>query len=185
MDKPRTPAPAVAAPEMSASDALALFQLMQQNGIDVCLDGGWAVDALLGEQTRRHSDLDIAIPHKDSAPLRRLLEARGFSEVPRDDSWECNYVLGDASGRQVDIHTCTFDAEGRHVFGVAYPFDSLKGSGSILGSAVKCITPEWLVKFHSGYRLDEDDYRDVRALCRRFKIALPAEYAPFENKGSP
>ncbi len=181
MEKPRAPAPASAAPEMSASDALALVQLMQQNGIDVCLDGGWAVDALLREQTRRHADLDIAIPHKDSEALRRLLEARGFCEVPRDDSWECNYVLGDAAGRQVDIHTFTFDAGGRHVFGVAYPIDSLKGSGSILGCAVKCITPDWLVKFHSGYRLDEDDYRDVRALCRKFKIALPAEYAEFEK----
>jgi len=62
MDKPRAPAPASAAPEMSASASLALVQLMGQNGIDVCLDGGWAVDALLGEQTRRHAGLDIAIP---------------------------------------------------------------------------------------------------------------------------
>jgi len=39
---------------------------------------------------------------------------------------------------------------------------------------VKCISPEWMVKFHSGYELDGNDYRDVSALCERFGIALPA-----------
>jgi lincosamide nucleotidyltransferase A/C/D/E len=33
-----------------------------------------------------------------------------------------------------------------------------------------------MVKFHSGYVLDENDYRDVRALCETFGIELPEEY---------
>ena len=47
---------------------------------------------------------------------------------------------------------------------------------------VRCISPEWMVKFHSGYRLDENDYHDVKALCQRFGITLPIEYEEFEAK---
>jgi hypothetical protein len=32
-----------------------------------------------------------------------------------------------------------------------------------------------MVKFHTGNELDENDYRDVRALCKRFGIEMPSE----------
>ena len=67
------------------------------------------------------------------------------------------------------------------MFGIAYPPDSLTGMGSINGLAVRCITPEWMVKFHSGYDLDENDYQDMKRLCQRFGIRLPAEYEVFER----
>lgn len=47
--------------KMSAKDVVELLQLFQQNGIEVFVDGGWGVDALLGKQTRLHTDLDIAL----------------------------------------------------------------------------------------------------------------------------
>lgn len=166
-------------PEMRAEDVIEFVQLLEQNHIEVIIDGGWGVDALLGEQTRRHGDLDIAVQHKDAAKIRALLEARGYRDVPRDDTRDCNFVLGDEQGRLVDFHTFTFDAEGNLVFGVEYPFDSLDGTGSILGYPVKCISPEWMVKFHTGYPLDENDYQDVKALCQRFGLEIPPEYAEF------
>jgi Aminoglycoside-2''''-adenylyltransferase. len=169
-------------PLMTASDVIEIVQLFEQNHIELHIDGGWAVDALLGEQTRTHTDLDIAIQHKDVAQMRALLEAREYKDVPRDDTWECNFVLGDEQGRQIDIHSYTFDAEGKNVYGVAYPFDSLTGEGSINGHLVKCISPEWLVKFHTGYQLDENDYHDVKALCQRFDIKIPSEYDGFVRK---
>jgi len=165
--------------EMSGDVVVQLMQLFDQNSIDVVVDGGWSVDALLGEQTRSHQDLDIALQHKDVPKLRALLEARGYKDVPRDDTRDCNFVMGDDKGHEVDFHSYTFDAHGKIVFGVEYPFDSLTGTGSIQGYPVKCISPEWMVKFHSGYELDENDYRDVSALCERFGIALPAEYERF------
>jgi lincosamide nucleotidyltransferase A/C/D/E len=90
--------------------------------------------------------------------------------------------LGDDRGRLVDIHTYTFDPAGRVVFGVEYPFDSLNGSGSVNGVPVKCITPEWMVKFHGGYQLDENDYHDVKLLCQKFGFPLPPEYEKFKLK---
>jgi lincosamide nucleotidyltransferase A/C/D/E len=167
------------APEMTADDVLGFVKLLNQNGIDVYIDGGWGVDALLGRQTRRHSDLDIAVEHKDVPKIRALLEARNYKDVPRDDTRDCNFVLGDEQGHLIDFHSYIFDSDGNVIFGVEYPFDSLKGTGSIDGFPVKCITPEWMVKFHSGYNLDENDYQDVKLLCLEFDIPLPAEYERF------
>jgi len=47
---------------------------------------------------------------------------------------------------------------------------------------VKCITPEWMVKFHRGYPLDEADYQDVGRLCQRFGIKIPEESRAFVEK---
>jgi lincosamide nucleotidyltransferase A/C/D/E len=164
---------------MTAKDVIEIVNLLNQNDIEVIIDGGWGVDALLEKQTRTHADLDVAVEHKDVPNIRALLEAKGYYEVPWGDTWECNFVLGDDSGHLFDVHSCTFDKAGNNVFGVKYPYDSLKGSGSINGLPVKCITPEWMVKFHSGYKLDENDYHDVKLLCNRFGIEIPKEYDEF------
>lgn len=166
-------------PEMTAQDVIEVVKLLGQNDIEVIVDGGWGVDALLGRQTRTHQDLDVAVMHKDVTKIRALLEARGYQDVPRDDSWECNFVVGDGQGRLIDIHSCTFDEAGNNIFGVKYPNDSLSGTGSIKGYPVKCISPEWMVKFHTGYKLDENDYHDVKLLCKQFGSKMPKEYAEF------
>jgi lincosamide nucleotidyltransferase A/C/D/E len=166
-------------PEMKLHNVIEIVQLFDQHHIEFYVDGGWGVDALLGQQTRPHADLDIAIQHKDSTQVRALLEARGYSDVQRADSSDFNFVLGDYQGRQIDIHTYTFDAAGNHVYGIAYPFESLAGTGSLDGHPVKCISPEWVVKFHTAYQFDEDDYRDVKAICQHFNIKMPLEYEEF------
>jgi lincosamide nucleotidyltransferase A/C/D/E len=170
--------------QMKANDVIEIIQLFSRNHIEVYIDGGWGVDALLGEQTRIHADLDIAVQHKDVAHIRTLFEARGYRDVPRDDTRECNFVLGDDQGHLIDIHSYTFDATGKHVYGVEYPYDSLSGTGSIGGFPVECIPPEWMVKFHTGYQLDDNDYHDVKALCQHFDINMPSEYAEFTRKDS-
>lgn len=166
-------------PEMTAADVVEFVELLEQHGIPVFIDGGWGVDALLGRQTRPHNDLDIAVEHRDVPQIRALLQARGYQDVPRDDTRECNFVMGDAQGHLIDFHSYTFDSDGKLVFGVPYPLDSLAGRGSIAGHPVCCITPEWMVQFHTGYPLDENDYQDVKLLCREFDIPIPADYAAF------
>ena len=161
-----------------------MVALLEQQGIEVWVDGGWGVDALLGRQTREHADLDIAIKHADVPAARRILEERGYRDVPRDDTKDYNFVLGDEAGHRVDVHSFTFDDGGKCIYGCPYPSDSLTGSGVIAGRRVKCISPEWMVKFHSGYALDWNDYRDVLALCEAFGINLPSEYDRFRSDGS-
>ena len=171
-------------PDMTAQAVIEFVKLLNTHKIEVWIDGGWGVDALLGKQTRLHADLDIAVLHADVPHIRALLAARNYQEVPRDDTRECNFVLGDDAGHLIDVHSFTFDSAGKIVFGVEYPYASLRGTGSIDGIPVKCITPEWMVKFHSGYQLDENDYHDVKLLCQHFRFELPAEYADFELKNA-
>jgi len=164
---------------MTAETAAELIQLLEQSGIEVYVDGGWAVDALLGRQTRAHQDLDVALPERHVAELRELLGARGYRQVERPGTWECNFVLADEHGNELDVHSYTLDEAGNNIHGVEYRSEHLTGKGVIHGHPVRCIAPEWQVKFHSGYTLDENDYRDVKALCDRFGIALPDEFRRF------
>ena len=167
--------------EMTAEKVVEVITLLEENGIEVYVDGGWGVDALLGAQTRAHEDLDIATPHKYIQKYRELLEARGYKDVPRSDTRDCNFVMGDEDGNLVDVHSYTFDERGNNIFGVAYEPHQLTGSGAINGYPVKCPPPRIMVEFHTGYELDEDDYHDVKALCERYGIPLPSEYEKFEK----
>jgi lincosamide nucleotidyltransferase A/C/D/E len=47
--------------ETSLTNVVDLLRLFQAADLEVWLDGGWAVDAVLGEQTRAHRDLDIIL----------------------------------------------------------------------------------------------------------------------------
>ena len=169
---------------MTAEDAAAIIKMLEKNGIEVYVDGGWGVDALLGAQTRKHADLDIALPHRYVLKLCELLEPLGYVDVPREDTRDCNFVLGDGDGRLIDVHSYEFDEEGNNVFGVAYEPRHLTGSGEINGYPVKCIPPEVMVEFHTGYDTDEVDYLDTKALCERFGIPLPAIYEKYKNNES-
>jgi lincosamide nucleotidyltransferase A/C/D/E len=166
---------------MDAADVVTLWTDLEAIGVEVWLDGGWAVDALLGHQTRPHDDVDIVVQQRDVPAIRSLLADKGYIGVERDDTSAWNFVLGDERGHEVDIHAIVFDDAGNGLYGppeksVIYPAESLTGEGEVAGRAVRCISVEWLVRFHTGYDLDDDDYRDVLALHERFGVALPAEY---------
>lgn len=91
------------------------------------------------------------------------------------------FVLGDDRGREIDVHVIVLDGQGDGIYGPPargekYPAASLKGSGSIKGRRVRCISPEWTVRFHSGYELKDKDFQDVSALCGKFGSDLPQKY---------
>jgi len=163
---------------MEAEDVLNLYKLFKENDIEVWIDGGWGIDALLGKQTRPHKDLDIAINHKDKPKFRKLLEERGYKDLVRSDTSDWNFVLGDDKGKEVDVHTFLFDEGGNNVYGTDYPKQSLTGTGIINGESVNCIAPEWVVKFHAqaAYEPKEKDLQDVNAICDKFSIEPPENY---------
>jgi lincosamide nucleotidyltransferase A/C/D/E len=177
MDKPAPDVEREMASEMTVGDVVVFLDLMEENGIDVVVDGGWGVDALLGYQSRRHLDLDIAIEHCDVPALRKALEPAGYVEVTGNGTHTYNFVLGDMMGHLIDVHSYEFDDAGQLRFGIAYPFDSLQGTGRIADKTVRCITPERMVEFHTAYVGDDDDYRDVLALCQKFQLPIPEQYA--------
>ncbi|MET4922141.1 cold shock domain-containing protein [Streptomyces sp. PSRA5] len=164
---------------MRAEDVLAVLDLLDRAGIEVWLDGGWGVDALLCEQTRPHEDLDIVVRAESLADYGRTMRDHGF-RLFRDDG-PYNHVLVDDGGRLVDVHAVDLggatrtDERGVEVYGpggLPYPVGSLTGSGRVRGRRVGCGTAEFQVASHTGYAIDEDDERDVLALHHRFGVPL-------------
>ena len=164
--------------EMDAALVLGLLEHLEQHGICVWLDGGWAVDALLEQQTRPHDDLDLVSRFEDSDRIAVALGERGYVvgyRAPRS----C-FVLIDPAGHQVDVHPAAFAANGDGVYRMEngedwiFPAAGFAGVGRILGREVPCLTPEvMLVNHTTGYELDAEHERDVRALSERYALPLP------------
>ena len=113
-----------------------------------------------------------------------MLSSHGFKEIQQPDSWLHNFVLRAPSGDTIDVHSYTLHPDGRNSAGVPYIADQLGGTGVILGTPVRCVPPNWLVRFHTGYEVDEDDWHDVQLLCARFGLPVPEVYARFVKKDS-
>lgn len=78
---------------MTAADVVAFLALMDASAVRVWLDGGWAVDALLGRQTRRHDDLDIVIEALDLSRAEEALRGADTStsrEMTRGHGPSCS-----------------------------------------------------------------------------------------------
>lgn len=158
---------------MKSREVVSLYQDLEQLGIKIWLDGGWGVDALLEEQTRPHSDLDITIEKINVPKLREFLSSKNYKDFPRDDTSDWNFVMGDEEGSLVDVHVIEFDESGNGIYGpkengVTYPKSAFSGKGFIDGVEVRCLSPEYQLVSHSGYELKDKDYKDIAALKEKF-----------------
>ena len=174
---------------MTVADVLYVLDLLDAAEIVVWVDGGWGVDALLGEQTRDHNDLDLAINHYDVDGYRPAMAANGFRPTETLHATPKNFVLADRDGREVDVHLVDRDvvvpvADGIDVYGpngLEYEVGSLDATGTIGGRIVRCCTADFVVRSHTTYEPDLDDARDVFALTERFGIPLPEMYERFRD----
>jgi lincosamide nucleotidyltransferase A/C/D/E len=167
---------------MTFKEVLFLYSLFQDSGIEIWIDGGWAVDALLEKQLRPHKDLDIAIEWKDVPKLRKILSELRYKQIKEDNKW--NFVLADEKGLEVDVHTFVYNQAGEVVDGIMYPAKSLTGVGKIEGNVVKCISAKYMVEFLSPWisKWPEKYLSAVFELCMKYGIELPNEYKDFEKK---
>jgi lincosamide nucleotidyltransferase A/C/D/E len=164
-------------------DALSVLEAittLQNAGVRVWLDGGWGVDALVGEQTREHDDLDCVIALSDAGIARDALAAVGFAVTL--DELPTRFVVRDRSDRRVDFHTVTFDATGAAIQQLQdgtlapYPAEGFFGFGQVAGVRVACLTAAVQSLHHLGYDPDQKDHHDMGLLADRFGIELPAPY---------
>jgi lincosamide nucleotidyltransferase A/C/D/E len=164
---------------MDAPALLRVIERLEGEGIDVWLDGGWGVDALLGRETREHDDLDLVVELRHSEPVIELLQGLGYeliAGVPPN-----SLVFVDPNGRQVDVHPVAFDGEGGGVYRMdeggswVYPAQGFSGRGTVAARPVRCLSPEVQVLVHAGYELTDKDYRELYLLRERFGVEIPAD----------
>lgn len=162
---------------MIAEDVIELYRALDESGVAIWIDGGWAVDAVVGRQTRPHNDLDIAVEAKSLDALQQLLAERGYRETPSRDALECNFVVEDEYGRKIDVHVVVLDDQGGvwsdATDGIAYPAGSLTGDGIIAGTSVRCISAEMQLRFKTSYPPRAVDRQDVAVLCGVLGLPVP------------
>lgn len=165
---------------MTADDVLEVLARLDAEGIEWWIDGGWGVDALLGEETRPHDDLDLVVRRDDVERLPALFA--GWTRVD-EEWWPNRFVLRDEGGRQVDFHPVTFDEAGdawqslREGGRARFPAVGLRGEGHIGARRVRCLTAQLQVGHHVYAGPDDVDWDDVRVLCERFGLAPPPAVA--------
>jgi lincosamide nucleotidyltransferase A/C/D/E len=164
---------------MVQSEALRLVGLLGDAGVQSWVDGGWGVDALLGEQTRDHSDLDLVVNREHLDLVNAILGSQGFAVI-RD--WLPNAIaFRDPAGAEVDLHPVDITGEGggdqilldgRTTWHYSPPVQ-----GTIGGFPVLCCPVRDQLLCHLGYEPREHDRVDVGLLAERFGVPLPDPYS--------
>ena len=157
------------------------LDLFDELGIKVWIDGGWGVDALLGECTREHQDLDIMISWEDSVILTEALFTLGFADVYTDDRKDRNFVMGHQLHGRIDFHVIDLTEGGGAIYGPGeidwvITESELNAVGVIGGREVRCLSVDYQVRSHAGYTLQDTDFADLRALHEKYGVRLlPAQ----------
>jgi lincosamide nucleotidyltransferase A/C/D/E len=163
---------------MTAAQVIEVLTTLRQANVTAWVDGGWGVDALLGEQTREHDDLDLVVRAEAVSVIRRLLEAAGFA-VERD--WLPTALsLRHEDGRAIDLHPVESSLDGGgdqiQLDGVHRWHYSAPVRGSIGENPVLCCSPECQLAAHLGYQPDRNDHADMALLAQRFGLIPPVPY---------
>jgi hypothetical protein len=163
----------------SSSDQLAalagLHDLLQRNGVDYWLFGGWAVDFHAGRVSRAHGDLDVAVWSDDRGRLDALLKGQLWAHTP--EAAEDGYTCYERGAIRLEVAFLARD-DGGHVY---TPLREGRGDWpdeafgddvmELLGVRARVIRLAALVADKSVVREDPStaakDHADVQTLARR------------------
>jgi len=151
---------------MLLSEVMSILNALRSAGCRVWIAGGWAVDALVGHQTRVHRDLDLALDADHQVTALQLLHERGY--VVETDWRPVRLELAAPGRGWVDLHPVSFvdgvglqaDLTGGHF---TYPAEAFT-EGALEGARVQCLSREQQISFRSGYELREVDKHDLDLL---------------------
>lgn len=166
-------------PGMGVGEVLGVLEVLDRAGVPCWLVGGWGVDALLGAQTRKHPDLDLAVERPYLEPALQALQGDGFTIRQRETlpNWmPTMIVLRDERRRWIELMAVDVCSPGKDSrpedMRFRYADDSFT-TGSLDGHAVRCLAPSVQLLFHSGYPARDTDRHDVRLLTARFGLPTP------------
>ena len=168
--------------EMSGQGAIRILDGLAAHGVEASVGGGWGIDALLGEQTRKHADLDLWIPADEFGHAIRALVSVDIERIlPWGEDRPWNFVVHDGGNRRVDLHMYETDPDGGLRYGglstwTAFPTEALAGHGVIVDRPVRCEAPEWSLRWHTGFEPRPEHKADIRRLCARYDLPLPDGY---------
>ncbi len=95
---------------ISADDLLEVVGVLERAELWYRLDGGWGIDALLGEETRERDDVDLVVDRAELDRYRTTLAAIGFEhDAEAQPGPPARFVLRHREGRRIDLHPVGFD----------------------------------------------------------------------------
>ena len=151
---------------MDADEVVRIVDWLDERSVVYQVNGGWAVDALVGFQSRSHGDLDLFVDATKVETLIEWLSGRGYEVV---EDWLPIRVELRSGDRAVDIHPMELDAAGD---GVQRGFGDEtfahrardRAEGMIRGRPVVVATAAMLMALRSGYELRPEDHHDLDLL---------------------
>lgn len=152
--------------ETPATEVVAVVKWLRRRNAVYQINGGWAVDALAGRQTRPHDDVDVFVDARHVDALLRWLEGRGY-RIGVD--WRPIRVELVAGTGRVDVHPMTVQRNGD---GVQEGFDgtrflhraSERVTGTIGDMPVTVASAETLLRLRTGYTPRPKDLHDIALL---------------------
>jgi lincosamide nucleotidyltransferase A/C/D/E len=99
-------------PPMPRARVLEILEALDAAGLRTVMLGGWGVDALVGRQLRKHSDLDLVLEDADLDPAIDALSGLGYELWNSDEEAEAlgpveprrTVSCRDGALRVVDLH---------------------------------------------------------------------------------
>ena len=148
---------------MRCEDVIEVLTALDAGGIDYWVDGGWGIDALVGEQTRRHHDLDLGVSRDDVATVEALLPQF------RRESGEASFYT-DKRGRAVDLilvdrsQAGEFQQQLPEGGQLRYAERETRAAGYIGGRLVRCATVALQREHRNHPNATDQDRTDIEIL---------------------
>lgn len=129
-----------------AENVIYIYEYLLSKNIQTIIDGGWAVDAVVGKQTRIHSDLDLIISIDKIDLVKSVLLEVGFFVNKEETEIPNRLVMVDEEKKLViDFHLVEFSKDGSGIQKLTngiyfYSKEGLSGFGKIFDKKVRCLS---------------------------------------------